>query len=263
MLHPWQPVFDPEWAIAIVLVLVDYVVVARAAGRRGDPVPRLRWAAFLSGLMIVALALFSPIEHLALTSMVSFHLLQNVMIADWAPPLLVAGLTGAMMLGAERRGWWRAVTTPAVALVFWLVVWYAVHVPAFYGYALRHHWALGIEHLAFLTAGILFWWPVLSPGRIAHAPKLVYLLLAFFVAAPLSLLLALSHTPLYSFYAHTPKLGGISALEDQQLGGITMAVEQAAILFVACSVVFVRMLESEGEEEAEAEPDDYGLGLQP
>jgi cytochrome c oxidase assembly factor CtaG len=256
MLHPWQPVLDPEWAIGIAIVLADYALVARAEGRRGQPVPKLRWAAFLSGLGILALALFSPIEHLALTSMVSFHLLQNVMIADWAPPLLVAGLTGAMMLGAERRGWLRAATTPAVALVWWLAVWYVVHIPAFYGYALHHRWALGIEHLAFLSAGIMFWWPVLSPGRMAHGPKLAYLVLAFFLAAPLSLLLALSHTPVYGFYAHTPKLWGLSALGDQQIGAITMAVEQAVILFVACSLVFFRLLASEGEAE------DYELGLQ-
>jgi cytochrome c oxidase assembly factor CtaG len=254
VVHPGRPVFDPEWAIAIAIALADYVYVVRVLGRRGSPTSRLRRASFVGGLALIAIALFSPIEHLALTSMLSFHLLQNVMLADWAPPLLVAGLSAAMLLGAERRRWVRWATTPGVALVWWLAVWYAVHVPAFYDYALHHRWALGLEHVLLLSAGLVFWWPVLSPDRMQPLPKLIYLLMAFFLAAPLALVLALSHTPVYAFYQHTPKLWGLSALEDQQVGAITMSVEQAVILFAACSIVFGRLLEHEGEDELGLEP---------
>jgi cytochrome c oxidase assembly factor CtaG len=248
----WQTVWDPEWAAALAIAAADYMLVARVMARRGAPAAPLRWAAFAAGLALIGAALFSPIEHLALHSMLSFHLLQNVMLADWAPPLLVLGLTPAMLAAAERRGWMRAATGPFVALPFWLAVWYAVHVPAVYGYALEHRWALGVEHLAFLTAGLLFWWPVLAPRRMPPAAKLAYLLLAFFLAAPLSLLLALAQSPVYGFYLHTPKLWGLSALEDQQIGAITMAVEQAVILFAASSVAFLRLLDAEGEGEPSA-----------
>jgi hypothetical protein len=54
---------------------------------------------------------------------------------------------------------------------------------------------------------------------------------------------------------HAPRLWGISPLEDQQLGAIAMAVEQAIILFAACSVAFVRLLE---EDEA----GDAGVGFE-
>jgi cytochrome c oxidase assembly factor CtaG len=242
-----QFVFDPEWAVAVVIAAVDYAVVARAHRRRGIPVPWYRWACFMSGLALISIALLSPVEHLALTSMLSFHLLQNVMLADWAPPLLVLGLTPEMLRGAERlRPVWIA-TMPAVALPAWLAVWYGVHVPAFYDYALRNRWALGIEHVLLLTAGILFWWAVISPGRLRPAGKLAFLAAAFFLAAPLSLLLALSQREVYSFYATTAKPWGVSALTDQQLGAIGMSVEQAIILFVACFIAFGRMLDDEGD----------------
>jgi hypothetical protein len=77
-------------------------------------------------------------------------------------------------------------------------------------------------------------------------PKLAYLFGAFVSAAPVALALALTH-PQYGFYVHAPRLWGISPLEDQQLGAIAMAVEQAVILFAACSVVFFRLL---AEDEA-------------
>src|SRR6185436_20519359 len=120
MLDPWQPSLDPEWAIAVVVFAVDYAVVARSYRRRGVPVQAARCALFAAGLVLIAVALLSPIEHLALTSMLSFHLLQNVMIADWAPPLLLLGLTAPMIavLGRPRAVRWAV--RPQVALPVWL-----------------------------------------------------------------------------------------------------------------------------------------------
>ena len=245
--HPWTFVFDWEWVLAIAIVALDYALVVRSLGRRGQPTPWYRLASFGAGLGLIAVALLSPIEHLALTSMVSFHLLQNVIIADWAPPLLVLGLTPPMFAMAERHAVWRAITNPVFALTFWLVAWYALHLPAFYDYALRHHWALGIEHLLFVLAGLVFWWAVLSPGRMRAPARLGYLVIAFFAASPLALGLALAQSPTYSFYEHTPKLWGFSALKDQEVGAITMAVEQSAILFVACALALRAVIDQEAE----------------
>ena len=108
---PWQGVADVEWAIAIVLFAIWYAWAARHFAA-----PWWRQACFFAGLVLIALALLSPIEHLALHSMLSFHLLQNVMLADWAPPLLVLGLTPAMAAVAERVRALRLLTRPAVAL---------------------------------------------------------------------------------------------------------------------------------------------------
>jgi cytochrome c oxidase assembly factor CtaG len=170
------------------------------------------------------------------------------MIADWAPPLLVAGLTPAMARGVERFRPLRLLTRPTVALVYWLCAWYVLHLPAVYGYALEHGWALGLEHLVFLTAGLAFWWPVLQPGRIRAAPRVAYLFGAFLLAAPVALGIALADTPLYGFYERAPKLFGLSALADQQLGGILMAVEQSLVLFAAFWVALARLLDEEERE---------------
>jgi putative membrane protein len=254
MVDPWRIQADPEWAAAIAIVALDYAVVVRAWRRRGIETPSLRIASFSAGLVLIGVALLSPLEHIALTSLLSFHLLQNVILADWAPPLLVLGLSPAMVAACERRGSIRVLTSPALAIVYWLAAWYVLHIPAVYGYALTHRWALGVEHLVFLTAGVAFWWPVLVPGRMQPGPKLAYLFGAFVAAAPVALALALTH-PQYSFYVHAPRLWGISPLEDQQLGAIAMAVEQAVILFAACSVVFFRLL-------AEDEAGDAGVGYE-
>ena len=247
---PWQLQADPEWAVAIVVAAVDYTLVVRTFGRRGEPTPLWRKASFSAGLLLIALALLSPLEHVALSSLLSAHLLQNVILADWAPPLLVLGLTPAMMAAAERRAWVRAVTAPPFALAAWIAAWYVLHIPAIYGYALDHRWALGLEHLAFLGSGLAFWWAVISPGRMRAQARLFFLFGAFMAAAPVAFLLAFTR-PLYEFYEHAPKLWGLSPIEDQQIGAIAMAVEQAIILFAACSLAFVQWLD---EDDAPPRP---------
>jgi cytochrome c oxidase assembly factor CtaG len=252
VVHPWQFVFDPAWAVGLVVVAVDYVVVVRAYERRGRPVSHLRRWAFAAGLAVTALALFSPIEHLALRSMLSFHLLQNVMLGDWAPPLFLLGLSVAMARDLARRRWVAVLANPPVALGLWLVTWYATHIPAFYDYALRHEWALGFEHLAFVISGLVFWWPEIVSGYLSPVGKVSYLAVAFLAISPLSLFIYLANSPLYTFYEHTPKLGGIGALADQQIAGVAMAVESNAVLLTVIAFALMRLLSDEHTAEGPA-----------
>jgi cytochrome c oxidase assembly factor CtaG len=249
MLDPWQPSLDPEWAIAVVVFAVDYAVVARSYRRRGVPVQPARCALFAAGLALIAVALLSPIEHLALTSMLSFHLLQNVMLGDWAPPLFLLGLSVAMTRDLARRRGVAVLANPPVALGLWLVTWYATHIPAFYDYALRHEWALGFEHLAFVISGLVFWWPEIVSGYLSPVGKVSYLAVAFLAISPLSLFIYLANAPLYSFYEHTSKLGGISALADQQIAGVAMAIESNLVLLTVIAFALMRLLSDEPAAE--------------
>lgn len=242
MVDPWQFSGDWEWAIAIAVFAVDYVVVARHLGRTGDPVPVRRVLAFAGGLALLGLALLSPIEHLALTSMLSFHLLQNVIIADWAPPLLLLGLTAPMIAVVGRPHVVRRLVRPQVALPIWLVTWYAIHLPPVYDYALGNRAALGIEHLAFIMAGLMFWWPDIVPGCLTQRGRVLYLFIALVAMMPLNFAIALVDHPLYDFYRDTPKLWGLSTMADQRIGGaVTLAAETVvltiALAFAAAGVV--------------------------
>jgi len=244
--HPYRFVWDPGWMVGLAAVGVAYPYVVRRYERRGSRVPLWRRACFFTGLAIVVLALFSPVEHLALTSMVSAHLLQNVMIVDWGPPLLVLGVTPAMAATVERHLPIRGPRLAWVGLAVWLAAFYTLHLPFYYDYALTHYWALDIEHVVFIVAGVLFWWPELTPGHLSYGQKVIYLFAAFLLIGPLDLVLALAGTPIYTFYLHTPKLWGLSPLQDQQIGAITMTIEQNVILFAACGAACVKMLAQDG-----------------
>jgi putative membrane protein len=180
------------------------------------------------------------------------HLLQNALIADWGPPLLILGLTPTMRGAITRAGRrpFQTLTRPVVALPAWPVVWYGVHIPPFYDWALRDGWPLNIEHLLLMAAGLLFWWPVFEhPRRIEPLGVLAYLGLAFISAPWLSLAYIFSSKPFYSFYTHAPRLWGLSAVRDQNLAGILMNADQTSIFFAAFAWYLLKVLAEEEDEQ--------------
>ena len=214
---------------------------------------RARETIFAVALALIALSLNSPLETIAIQYLLVIHLLQNVMIADWAPPLLVLGLTPPMRDAVARAGGrpLALATRPLFALPFWLGVWYGVHLPPFYDYALRHHWLLNAEHGLLILAGLVFWWPVFSnePQRVSTAARLAYLGAAYVGSAFLSLALIFSARAFYTFYEAAPRLWGISASKDQNLGGILMNAEQMLVFFAALSYFLLRLLSEEEESQ--------------
>jgi cytochrome c oxidase assembly factor CtaG len=230
------------------LALAAVAAVLYWAAARRDP-PGRRAFLFALGLLLIVGALNSPLETIAVHYLLLIHLLQNVMIADWAPPLILLGLTPAMRGAIARRGgpafaW---ITRPKIALPAWLVAWYGIHLAVFYDFALRNPWALNIEHALLVAVGLLFWWPVLAgePHDVSVPVKIGYLGAAFVGSVFLGLGLTFSETPFYDFYAEAPRLWGLSPSQDQNFGGILMNVEQAAVFLAAILYYVVRLMPEE------------------
>jgi cytochrome c oxidase assembly factor CtaG len=241
--------FEP---LFLALTLAAGVLYFRAARRERPPAWRI--VLFALGLLLIAGALNSPLETIAANYLLLFHLLQNVMIADWAPPLLILGLTPSMRASVARAGGkpFAALTRPRVALPVWLVGWYAIHLALFYDFALRHAWTLNIEHALLIAIGFLFWWPVLAdqPADIGAPIKIGYLGAAFVGSTFLGLGLTFASTPFYDFYAEAPRLWGISAEKDQNFGGILMNVEQAFVFLAAILYFVVKLIPEEERTRA-------------
>jgi cytochrome c oxidase assembly factor CtaG len=218
---------------------------------RRERAARGRLVLFGSGLFLLAASVNSPLETLAADYLLLMHLFQNVVVADWAPLLLVLGLTPAMRAAIARRGGTPLATATRlrVALPIWLVGWYVVHLAGFYDTALDNPWLLNVEHLVLLAVGLVFWWPLLSD--VPHAPttpmRLAYLGAGFFTSAFLGLALTFSGSAFYDFYERAPRLWGLTPLEDQNLGGVLMSAEQAVLFLAAICYFLIRLL---NEEEA-------------
>ncbi len=236
--------FEPLFLVLAALAVAAY---ARAA-RRGRP-ERWRIATFALGIALVVLSLNSPLETIAVHYLLLAHLLQNALVADLAPALVILGLSPEWRAALARRGG-RALallTRPWLALSIWLVGWYGIHLPGFYDYALRHPWALNVEHGLLIAVGTVFWWPVLSsePQRLSTPARLAYLGAAFAVSSFLGLAFIFSSSTFYGFYEEAPRLWGLSPERDQSYGGLVMNAEQTAVFLVALGYFLLRLLDEE------------------
>src|ERR671928_2061958 len=113
------------------LGLVPALSLAYLVALRRFPASRARVAAFAAGQLLILAVFLTPVETIALRYLLTLHLLQNVVLAEWAPALCVLGLPPAV--AARFRA-----PRPLVALPLWLATYFVWHVPAIYDYALRH-----------------------------------------------------------------------------------------------------------------------------
>jgi cytochrome c oxidase assembly factor CtaG len=230
-MHPSAEAVGLAPALALGLVL---------AARRGHS-SRPRLAAGALGVLLVLGAFGTELEPLANHTFLWAHLLQNVVLAEWAPALLVLAVPPRL---AERAAGF-PLFRPLVALPLWLAAYYAWHLPWIYDAALRRpHSLLHVEHLTYLAAGVCLWWPVVH-GRTSAGAKAAYLFAAFVLASPLGLLLALIPRAIYPFYVHAPRTWGPGPLGDQQIAGVTMAAEEAVVFFGAFTAYLLRFLADE------------------
>lgn len=258
MKSPTDWSFEP---VFLALALVAAAAYVRAAGR--DRPRALRAASFAAGLFLVAAPLNSPLETLAADYSLLVHLGQNAVIADWAPALLILGLTPSMRAALRRRGGepFALLTRPTVSLPLWLVTWYGIHLAPFYNWALREQWPLNLEHSLLLAAGFLFWWPLLEPEprRLTTSLALVYLAVGFVASPWLALAYTFSLHPFYEFYVHAPRLWGLSATKDQNFGGILMQSEMTLLFLVLIAHFLLKLLGEEEEKQRQLDAQDLEL----
>ena len=244
---------DPyAWSVhGEALLATSLLIAGYLCGTRHERVSRARLASFWTGIALLVAAAVTPLDALAF-HLLSAHLLQNVVLAEWAPALIVFGLPAGLAATLAREPLVRALTRPVVALPIWLLTYFAWHTPWLYDTALRHPLTLlHLEHALYFGAGCLLWWPVAQdvPHRLDDGARALYIFLAFVLASPLGLLMALVPTPIYDYYDEGAGLWGLSALTDQQIAGVTMAMEQALVFFAVFSYYLARFLRAQEAEE--------------
>jgi putative membrane protein len=215
------------------LVVLPALTAAYLWSLRRYPAEPWRIACFGAAMVLLLAVTITPIETIAMNRLLSVHLVQNVVLAEWAPLLVVLGIPPGLAVRAPR-------VAPLAALLLWVVNYGVWHLPWIYDAALRNpHTLLHLEHALYFVTGVLLWWPIVH-GTVAPGLKAAYLFAAFLLASPIGLVMALVPEPIYDFYADGPGLWGLSPIRDQQIAGVSMAVAEAVVFFAAFAFFFVR-----------------------
>ena len=259
---------DTSWSLSpiVLLSLAAYGLVyglrwrkARAeGGRRAAGWGRA--ALWATGLVVLAAALVSPLDTLG-EQFATFHMVQHLLIADLAPIALTLALTKWILRPATKRI--HAIERkagpfghPVFGVVAYVGVMWLWHVPALYDAALENAALHTLEHLSFAAAGLLYWWHLLSPIRsrlrLAGMGPILYMVSTKILVGFLGILLAFSPDLLYA-YTWEGRKWGLSSLDDQQVAGLVMALEQSIVMGIALAYLFFRMLAESDADDQRAE----------
>jgi putative membrane protein len=245
--------FDPLQLAPLVLLALFYGRRVRRLRRRGVDVPAWRPAVFATGLLLLVLALASPIDAIGAEELFTVHMVQHVLIGDLAPLALLAGLTGPILRPllalpiVERL---RFLVHPFVALPLWAINLGVWHLPFAYQGALRHDSLHALEHVCFFVAGVLMWAPVLeilpAPGWFGSGAKMGFVAVVRLYETAIANVFLWAGGVIYPFYERGEELWGISPEGDQAIAGGVMMVEGSLVTFAALAWLFLR-LAREGE----------------
>ena len=247
---------DPTVYAGLLALLFGYALLARSAA----DVRRRHTVYFVAGLLVLWLALETPLDTISDLYLDSAHMLQHVLLAFIAPPLLLLGLSRDMAGRLVRVPGVRATTEPVPAQVIAAVIMIGWHVPALYEATLYNEWIHVLEHVMFVASGLLLFWPLLDATsaharwRMSDGAKLVYILLATLPQDGVALVLIFSRVPFYAFYADAPRLiAGYTALIDQTIAGAVLMIFGKVTLGVAAAVIFFRWFGAEHADDRRIE----------
>lgn len=267
LLHPivdltwWRWSIHPSTVVGIAALGALYLW--GAARLRRNPT-RAQKIYFFSGLVVMFASLNGPLHDLSDDYLFSAHMVQHLLLTLAIPPLLLAGVPDWMLRRPLATGFIAPVarffTRAPIAFVVFNLVLAGWHLPPLYNAAMANHNIHILEHLMFMAAAVLMWWPLLS--QLPELPRLAYpgqMLYTFLMSIPMSIIaiyIAMSDHALYPAYSAAPRVLPISPLDDQLLGALIMWIPGGIIFYIIMTVVFFKW-NARGEDSTAAAQVDW------
>jgi putative copper resistance protein D len=260
---------EPAVAIPILVAALVWLWLATSvnAAHPTNRVPRARSVCFFGALAAIAIALMSGIDRYD-TILFSVHMVQHILLTLVAAPLLALSAPITLLLRAStpavRRRWIlpalhsrvvRVVSFPVVAWVLFAAVMWGTHFSPIFDRALEDPFVHDLEHLAYLVAGVLFWWPAVgldpSPWRMAHPVRVLYVFLQMPQNTFLAVAVLGAGAPLYQHYATLIRSWGPTPLADQQTAGGIMWLVGDLIFLGAILLLVAGWMRAEERKSAQ------------
>lgn len=255
----WEPSIVIGTALLVGLYLYG-IGPLRRKYHLADEVKRGQVVAFLLGVFIMFLALVSPLDELGDSYLFSAHMVQHLFITLVGPPLLLIGTPGWLLrpLWRNRTVFLiaRVFTFPALAFLLYNADFWLWHAPPLYNATLENQGIHILEHVTFIVFGILNWWPIFSPSeelpRLSLGGQILYIFLTGMPTVALGAGLTF-FPPLYAPYLAAPRIWGLSAAVDQQLGGLIMWIPGNIFYIVIVSIIFIQWMQKQDAKQRASE----------
>jgi putative membrane protein len=261
--------FEPSVVLGVFGLIAAYIAWTgplnrRRPGSEDRPVTSGQTTAFICGSLALLIALSPPLDDWSDSYLLSAHMFQHLILLIVVAPLWLIGTPSWVLRPLTTRptinliGFTITRPVPAfvlsnLALVFW-------HLPSTFDAALGSEPIHIVQHLCFLAAGILMWWPVLSPlpkwPRLTPLLQCLYLFAQTIPSGAIGAFITLAAPGVYDAYVSVPRLWGISLSVDQQIAGVMMWVIENTIYLVIITIIFFKWA---GREEVSARGDDPSM----
>ena len=262
LLHPFSRFTWLAWSIhpSTVIGLAALAGLYLWRARQASPEQPLsvgRKISFFASLLVVFSSLNGPLHDLSDTYLFSAHMVQHLLLTMLFPPLIISGVPGWMLRPLLRNrtvfSIARFLTKPIACFTIFNLVIAGWHLPVFYNAAMANHNIHILEHLMFMSAAVLMWWPITS--QLPELPRLSYpgqMLYCFLMIIPMSIVavyISMAEQVLYPAYSSAPRITSLSPLDDQLLGGLIMWVPGGMIFMIIMTVIFFKWA-ARGEDDA-------------
>lgn len=237
--------YAPLWQVGIPIAIAALLYYRGlsclwSANRRSRRELMWRAVAFGAGLIALVVALLSPLDAWG-AELFAAHMVQHEVLMLVAAPLLVSGRPLPLFLWALPESWrgtvsrgirarsiqssWRWLLSGIVAWLLHALALWIWHVPRFFDAVLIDAFVHDLQHLTFLVTALIFWAALLHERRREQQGAAILFLFTTTVhTSVLGALITFASRPWYSAYLQTSTHWGLTALEDQQLGGLIMWV---------------------------------------
>jgi cytochrome c oxidase assembly factor CtaG len=265
--HDWHDLarawsFEPLVVISLGLTAVLFGVGVRRLWRESPKRKAIRsWEAlcFALGWFALFVALVSPL-HAWGRVLFSAHMSQHEILMLVAAPLLVLGRPLIAFLWAlplpwsrglgnvTKIGWlnllWQTLTVPIVAWLVHAIALWVWHIPVLFDAVLHYESVHTLQHLSFLLSALLFWWSLIHgpQGAMGYGAAVLYLFTTSVHSGVLGALITVAGSVWYPSYAGLTSSWGLTALEDQQLGGLIMWIPASLVYLIAGLALFAGWL---------------------
>ena len=266
---PWSWNLDPTVPIFGILLLGGYLfaITRPGIGDRNQPVSRRRVAYFVTGVVSLVLTVSSPLDTVGRYYLLSAHTLQLFILITITAPFLLLGLpewlVTRLLPTQALRDATRGMLFPVVAAVLFNAIIFLWYDAPLYEAAVRNTEIHNLQMLCFLVAGMLTWWPVLTPmdrhTRMSTPFQMLYLGLESLPLDVFGVIMIFAGSVFYTSDATAPRILQLTPLVDQQIAGGLLAVPGNLLDVVLFSVVFFSWLEHQEKEQRAREREQYAL----